>query len=153
MEQTAKQKWGEYRQWRTRKGGTDPGGILGVMGSGSDGRNTISSSGFFANRDLCTCIGCHYHCLYCMVRQQQQSDWIYRTIQAVGSEFDLAAAVTSKNKGVHDGLLDAQPGTDIKLSEVDYASTDGEHTSVTWAITENSNVNNKTETGINPGSN
>ena len=74
------------------------------------------------------------------------------TIQAVGSEFDLAAAGTSENKGVHDGLLNAQPGTDIKLSEVDYASTDGEHTSVTWAITEDSNMNNKTETGINPGS-
>lgn len=74
------------------------------------------------------------------------------TIQAVGSEFDLAATGTSENKGVHDGLLNAQPGTDIKLSEVDYASTDGEHTSITWAITENSNVNNKTKTGINPGS-
>lgn len=74
------------------------------------------------------------------------------TIQAVGSEFDLAAAGTSENKGVHDDLLNAQPGTDIKLSEVDYASTDGEHTSITWAITENSNVNNKTKTGINPGS-
>lgn len=74
------------------------------------------------------------------------------TIQAVGSEFDLAATGTSKNKGVHDGLLNAQPGTDKKLSNVDYASTDDEHTSITWAITENSNVNNKTETGINPGS-
>ena len=75
-----------------------------------------------------------------------------RTIRAAGSEFDLAAAGTSWDNGVHDDLLDAQPGTDIKLSEVDYASTDGEHTSITWAITENSNVNNKTETGINPGS-
>ena len=74
------------------------------------------------------------------------------TIRAVGSEFDLAAAGTSENKGVHDGLLNAQPGTDIKLSEVDYASTDDEHTSITWAITKDSNVNNKTETGINPGS-
>ena len=45
-----------------------------------------------------------------------------------------------------------QPRTDIKLSDVAYASTDGEHTSVTWAITEDSNMNNKTETGINPGS-
>ena len=75
-----------------------------------------------------------------------------RTIRAAGSEFDLAAAGTSWDNGVHDDLLDAQPGTDIKLSEVDYASTDGEHTSITWAITEDSNVNNKTETGINPGS-
>ena len=74
------------------------------------------------------------------------------TIQAVGSEFDLAAAGTSENNGVHDNLLNAQPGTDIKLSDVAYASTDGEHTSITWAITEDSNMNNKTETGINPGS-
>lgn len=73
-------------------------------------------------------------------------------IQAAGSEFDLAAAGTSVNKGVYDDLLNVQPGTDIKLSDVAYASTDGEHTSVTWAITEDSNMNNKTETGINPGS-
>lgn len=73
-------------------------------------------------------------------------------IQAAGSEFDLAAAGTRENKGVYDNLLDVQPGTDIKLSDVAYASTDGEHTSVTWAITEDSNMNNKTETGINPGS-
>ena len=74
------------------------------------------------------------------------------TIRAAGSEFDLAAAGTSGDKGVYDGLLDAQPGTGIKLSNVDYASTDDEHTSITWAITKDSNVNNKTETGINPGS-
>ena len=73
-------------------------------------------------------------------------------IQAVGSEFELAAAGTRVNNGVHDDLLNVQPGTDIKLSDVDYASTDGEHTSITWAITEVSNMNNKTETGINPGS-
>lgn len=73
-------------------------------------------------------------------------------IQAAGSEFDLAAAGTRENKGVYDNLLDVQPRTDIKLSDVAYASTDGEHTSVTWAITEDSNMNNKTETGINPGS-
>ena len=69
-------------------------------------------------------------------------------IQAAASEFDLAAAGTSVNNGVYD----VQPGTDIKLSDVAYASTDGENTSVTWAITEDSNMNNKTETGINPGS-
>ena len=70
-------------------------------------------------------------------------------IQAAGSEFDLAAAGTRVNNGVYDNLLDVQPGTDIKLklSDVAYASTDGEHTSVTWAITEDSNMNNKTETG------
>ena len=73
-------------------------------------------------------------------------------IQAAGSEFDLAAAGTRENNGVYDNLLDVQPGTDIKLSDVAYASTDGEHTSVTWAITEDSNMNNKTKTGINPGS-
>ena len=73
-------------------------------------------------------------------------------IQAAGSEFDLAAAGTRENNGVYNDLLDVQPGTDIKLSDVAYASTDGEHTSVTWAITEDSNMNNKTETGINPGS-
>ena len=73
-------------------------------------------------------------------------------IQAAGSEFDLAAAGTRVNNGVYDDLLNVQPGTDIELSDVAYASTDGEHTSVTWAITEDSNMNNKTETGINPGS-
>lgn len=73
-------------------------------------------------------------------------------IQAAGSEFDLAAAGTRVNNGVYDDLLNVQPGTNINLSDVAYASTDGKHTSVTWAITEDSNMNNKTETGINPGS-
>ena len=73
-------------------------------------------------------------------------------IQAAGSEFDLAAAGTKVNNGVYDDLLNVKPGTNIKLSDVAYASTDGKNTSVTWAITEDSNMNNKTETGINPGS-
>lgn len=72
-------------------------------------------------------------------------------IQAAGSEFDLAAAGTES--GVYDKILNVSPGANLSVENKNFSSTDGSHTSITWAITDDNNINNKNiNGGIEPGS-
>lgn len=73
-------------------------------------------------------------------------------IQSAGGEFDLAAA--KGNKGAYDSLLEVQqPGTEVTVESETYLSTDNENSSITWALTQDSNMfNNNKNDGIEPGS-
>ena len=74
--------------------------------------------------------------------------------------FDLAAAGTessiSADRGMYDELLTVFPGASREIEGKKYSSTDGSHTSICWAVTPESNMNNTGEdgkpTGIEPGS-
>ena len=74
--------------------------------------------------------------------------------------FDLAAAGTessiSADRGMYDELLTVFPGASREIEGKKYWSTDGSHTSICWAVTPESNMNNTGEdgkpTGIEPGS-
>ena len=75
-------------------------------------------------------------------------------VQSAGSEFELAAAakLNSENSaGVYDNLLGVQAGTETSIGDQKFLATDGSHTSITWAITDDSNMNNNTKGGIEPG--
>ncbi len=75
-------------------------------------------------------------------------------VQSAGSEFELAAAAkpdSESSTGAYDNLLDVQPGTETSIGSQKFLATDGSHTSITWAITDDSNINNNTEDGIEPG--
>ena len=75
------------------------------------------------------------------------------SISASGSDFDLAADITgaASTKGMYDKLLDVPPGTKIK--EQTFLATNDTNNSITWAITDDSNLNNQTDAnGIEPGS-
>lgn len=75
------------------------------------------------------------------------------SISASGSDFDLAADITgaASTKGMYDKLLDVPPGTKIK--EQTFLATNDTNNSITWAITNDSNLNNQTDAnGIEPGS-
>ena len=75
------------------------------------------------------------------------------SISASGSDFDLAADITgaASTKGMYDKLLDVPPGTKIK--EQTFLATNDTNNSITWAITDDSNLNNQTgANGIEPGS-
>lgn len=78
------------------------------------------------------------------------------SIQAAGSEFELAAAGTDADstRGVYDDLLEVSPGAGLKVGDKNYLSTDGSHTEISWAITDDSNMRNKKgpTQGIEPGS-
>lgn len=81
-------------------------------------------------------------------------------IRSADMPFDLAAAGTESNEsadqGMYDGLLTVSPGASREIEGKKYWSTDGSHTSICWAITPESNMNNTGEngkpTGIEPGS-
>ena len=77
-------------------------------------------------------------------------------IQAAGSEFELAAAWTdaASTKGVYDNLLEVSPGAELNVGNKSYLSTDGSHTAISWAITDDSNMRNESgqPQGIEPGS-
>ena len=81
-------------------------------------------------------------------------------IRSADMPFDLAAAGTksteSADRGMYDGLLTASQGASREIEGKKYWSTDGSHTSICWAITPESNMNNTGEngkpTGIEPGS-
>lgn len=77
------------------------------------------------------------------------------SVQSAGSEFELAAAAkpdSGSSAGVYDKLLDVQPGTENSIGGQKFLATDGSHTSITWAITDDSNMNNNNpEDGIEPG--
>lgn len=76
-------------------------------------------------------------------------------VQSAGSEFELAAAAktdSGSSAGVYDNLLDVPTGTEISIENQNFLATDGSHTSITWAITDDSNMNNNNpEDGIEPG--
>ena len=76
-------------------------------------------------------------------------------VQSAGSEFELAAAAktdSGSSAGVYDNLLDVQAGTETSIGSQKFLATDGSHTSITWAITDDSNMNNNNpEDGIEPG--
>lgn len=76
-------------------------------------------------------------------------------VQSAGSEFELAAAAkpdSESSAGVYDSLLDVPEGTETSIGDKKFLATDGSHTSITWAITGDSNMNNNnTEDGIEPG--
>ena len=75
------------------------------------------------------------------------------SISASGSDFDLAADITgaASTKGMYDKLLDVPPGTKIK--EQTFLATNDTNNSITWAIKDDSNLNNQTgANGIEPGS-
>ena len=79
-------------------------------------------------------------------------------VQSAGSEFELAAAAkpdSESSAGVYDKLLDVRAGTETSIGNKKFLATDGSHTSITWAITDDSNMNNNntnnTEDGIEPG--
>lgn len=81
-------------------------------------------------------------------------------IRPADMPFDLAAAGTessvSADRGMYDELLTVSPGASREIKGKKYWSTDGSHTSIGWAVTPESNMNNTGEdgkpTGIEPGS-
>lgn len=81
-------------------------------------------------------------------------------IQPADMPFDLAAAGTESNasadQGIYDELLTVSLGASREIEGKKYWSTDGSHTSICWAVTPESNMNNTGEdgkpTGIEPGS-
>ena len=81
-------------------------------------------------------------------------------IRPADMPFDLAAAGTESNasadRGRYDELLTVSPGASREIDGKKYWSTDGSHTSICWAVTPESNMNNTGEdgkpTGIEPGS-
>ena len=69
-------------------------------------------------------------------------------VQSAGSEFELAAAAKPNSEtsaGVYDKLLDVPKGTKSSIKNQNFLATDGSNTSITWAITDDSNMNNNTE--------
>ena len=81
------------------------------------------------------------------------------SISASGSDFDLAADITgvtgaaTSTKGMYDGLLAVPYGTETKTTEQTFLATNDTNNSITWAITDDSNLNNQTDAnGIEPGS-
>lgn len=81
-------------------------------------------------------------------------------IRPADMPFDLAATGTksdaSADRGMYDELLTVSPGASREIDGKKYWSTDGSHTSICWAVTPESNMNNTGEagkpTGIEPGS-
>lgn len=81
-------------------------------------------------------------------------------IRPADMPFDLAAAGTESNasadRGMYDKLLTVSLGASREIEGKKYWSTDGSHTSICWAVTPESNMNNTGEdgkpTGIEPGS-
>lgn len=79
-------------------------------------------------------------------------------ISAAGSEFDLAAAKADttasavSSAGAYASLLTVHEGSEVTKQDKKLLSTGGSNTSISWAITDDSNMQNKTDQGIEPGS-
>ena len=76
-------------------------------------------------------------------------------IRAAGSEFDLAAeAKTSVESatGAYDDLLDVSLGATLSIGDKKFGYTGEGKTSISWAITDDSNMQNNKDLGIEPGS-
>lgn len=78
------------------------------------------------------------------------------SIQASGGEYDIAAVGedVSSTKGQYDKLLDSKPGEPTTVEAQSYIATNDNKPSITWAITEGTNMKNmqNTESGLEPGS-
>ena len=75
-------------------------------------------------------------------------------VQSAGSEFELAAVAkpnSENSAGVYDELLDVPEGTATIIKNQKFLATNGSKTSITWAITDDCNMNNNTKGGIEPG--
>lgn len=78
------------------------------------------------------------------------------SIQASGGEYDIAAVGVDAQStiGRYDELLDSKPGEPTTVEAQSYIATNDNKTSITWAITEGTNMKNmqNTESGLEPGS-
>ena len=72
-------------------------------------------------------------------------------IRPADMPFDLAAAGIKSDedadRGIYDKLLTVSPGALREIDGKKYWSTDGSHTSICWAVTPESNMNNTGEDG------
>lgn len=76
-------------------------------------------------------------------------------IRAAGSEFDLAAEAkpdVESATGAYDKLLDVSPGATLSIGDKKFRYTGEGKTSISWAITDDSNMQNNKDLGIEPGS-
>lgn len=76
-------------------------------------------------------------------------------IRAAGSEFDLAAEAkpdVQSATGTYDNLLDVLPGATLSIGDKKFRYTGEGKTSISWAITDDSNMQNNKDLGIEPGS-
>lgn len=76
-------------------------------------------------------------------------------IRAAGSEFDLAAEAKTDVEsatGAYDNLLDVSPGATLSIEDKKFGYTGEGKTSISWAITDDSNMQNNKDLGIEPGS-
>ncbi len=78
------------------------------------------------------------------------------SIQASGGEYDIAAVGVDvqSTKGQYDKLLDSEPGEPTTAQAQSYIATNDNKPSITWAITDGTNMKNmrNTESGLEPGS-
>ena len=78
------------------------------------------------------------------------------SIQASGGEYDIAAVGedVSSTKGQYDKLLDSETGEPTTVEAQSYIATNDSKPSITWAITEGTNMKNmqNSESGLEPGS-
>lgn len=76
-------------------------------------------------------------------------------IRAAGSEFDLAAEAKQNVEsatGAYDNLLTVSPGATLSIGDKKFRYTGEGKTSISWAITDDSNMQNNKDLGIEPGS-
>lgn len=76
-------------------------------------------------------------------------------IRAAGSEFDLAAEAkkdVESATGAYDNLLSVSPGAKLSIGNKKFGYTGEGKTSISWAITDDSNMQNNKDLGIEPGS-
>lgn len=76
-------------------------------------------------------------------------------IRAAGSEFDLAAEAkpnVESATGAYDDLLDVSKGATLSIGDKIFGYTGEGKTSISWAITDDSNMQNNKDLGIEPGS-
>lgn len=76
-------------------------------------------------------------------------------IRAAGIEFDLAAEAKKDAEsatGAYDNLLDVSPGATLSIGDKKFGYTGDGKTSISWAITDDSNMQNNKDIGIEPGS-
>ena len=77
------------------------------------------------------------------------------SIRVSGSDFELAAAGTVSDTGKYDdNMTDSTEGVAETIEGKSYVTTDGGHTSISWAITSDSHMANERSgrSGIDPGS-
>lgn len=76
-------------------------------------------------------------------------------IRAAGSEFDIAAEAkpnVESATGAYDDLLSVSKGAILSIGNKNFGYTGEGKTSISWAITDDSNMQNNKDLGIEPGS-